>query len=72
MQASQEVPRPATHAAAWRGPQQDDLTWSSAVVPQSLGDEAPGVFTITDRKVHKYIYRRLASIKTKLLGEPCP
>ncbi len=36
----------------WRGaPQERLLDWSSSLASQHLSDEAPGVFTITDRKV---------------------
>ena len=27
------------------------MDWTSSLAPQGMGDEAPGVFTITDRKV---------------------
>ena len=45
---------------AWRGaPQERLLDWSSSLASQHLSDEAPGVFTITDRKVglvcHTYL-----------------
>ncbi|KAL3158717.1 hypothetical protein ABBQ32_011453 [Trebouxia sp. C0010 RCD-2024] len=52
MQAPLEASRlSAAHAVAWRGPPQDNIDWSSSLAPQGLSDEAPGVFTITDRKV---------------------
>ncbi|KAL3135546.1 hypothetical protein ABBQ38_006024 [Trebouxia sp. C0009 RCD-2024] len=52
MQAPLEAARPsAAHAVAWRGPPQDNIDWSSSLASQGLSNEAPGVFTITDRKV---------------------
>ncbi|DBB14929.1 TPA: cell cycle [Trebouxia sp. C0006] len=41
-----------SQGVAWRGaPQERLLDWSSSLASQHLSDEAPGVFTITDRKV---------------------
>lgn len=72
MQAPLEAARPsAAHAVAWRGPPQDNIDWSSSLASQGLSNEAPGVFTITDRKVRMQTCTRHPSYSVSNLHQHC-